>query len=250
VLAQKCKTTCVVRQWEGLTKTNKEGREMKKSSVVCAVGCALLLLILASAGSAIVYQVWPTDIPPGLPSQIQGKYRIIEHNRARTIWYVYDVQKWKRYVDKEFSEEGVKMYPPIHQYLFFGSTWQNDTLNEPTDTTFMNELVTIIEPGKSLQQQPIAGKQLSAKQAQVKVMKAFYPVNKQLWSFKAAEFKTGVLVCGFAQLIPNTIGVWWAKGNKIYNVNGIARSKTKDFELTFDPSIDVSEAVETCNSLR
>lgn len=222
---------------------------MPKRNLICALG-SVLLMVLPSIVPAIVYQVPPADIPPGLPSQIQGKYRIIEHDRSRRLWYVYDVQKWKKIIDKDFSEETIKMYPPIHQYLFTTDGWQHDIINKPMGNTFMTELVTIIERGKPLKQPPVEGKQLSAKEAEAIVIKAFYPVNKHLWSFTSVEHKSGVLVCAFAQGLRDGIGVWWAKGNKVYNVNGIARSKTKNFELTFDPNINVPEAVDKCRSYR
>ena len=114
----------------------------------------------------------------------------------------------------------------------------------------MTELVTVIDRGKLLNQPPAEGKQLSGKEAEAIVMKAFYPVNKHLWSFKSIEYKNGILVCAFTQGLPNSIGLWWAKGNKVYNVNGVARSKTKKFELTFDKNIDVPEAFEKCKSIQ
>jgi len=200
--------------------------------------------------SAIVYQVPPVDIPPGLQPQIRGKYRIIEHDRSRKYWYVYDVNKWIKFVDKDFGEEKIKMYPPIHQHLFMTGSWQYDIVKEPIENTFVTELITIIDRDKPLKQPPNPGKQLNPKEAEAIVTKAFYPVNRHLWAFASAEYKGGVLVCSFNQSFPDAIGVWWAKGNKVYNVNGIARSKTKKFELTFDPNINIEEALDKCRSYR
>lgn len=222
---------------------------MPKSTLICVFG-SVVLLVLPSILPAIIYQVPPADMPPRLPSQIQGKYRIIEHDRSRKLWYVYDVPKWKKYTDKEFSEESIKMYPPIHQYISCSDGWYHTIINEPMQNMYMMELVTIIEKGKPLKQPTPEGKQLTTEQAQAIVMKAFYPVNKHLWSFKSAQYKNGVLVCAFSKNLPDAIGIWWAKGNKVYNVNGVARSKTKNFEVTFDPNIDVPKAYERCKSYK
>lgn len=222
---------------------------MKQRCSIYIVGC-ILLLAFPSIVAAIVYQTLPANIPLGLPDQINGKYRIIEHDRLGKMWCVYDVQRWKKHIDKEFSEKGIKMYPPIHMYLYFGNSWQYMKVNKPMETTYMNELVTIIEKGQPLKQPSSVGKQLSGSEAQDIVMKAFYPANKHLWSFTNTGHKGGVLVCAFARDLPSSIGIWWAKGNKVYNVNGIARSKTKKFELTFDPAISVPEAFDKCKSLR
>lgn len=223
--------------------------EMPKGNLVCALA-SVLLLILPSIVPAIVYQVLPADMPPRLPSQIQGKYRIIEHDRSRKLWFVYDVPRWKKYRDKEFSEETIKMYPPIHQYISCRDGWAHDVINKTMNNEYMMELVTIIDKGKPLKQPTPEGKQLSMERAQAIVEEAFYPVNKHLWSFKSAQYKNGVLICAFSQSLPDAIGVWWAKGNKVYSVNGIARSKTKNFEVTFDPNIDVPKAYERCKSYK
>jgi|GEM_PF-675238 hypothetical protein len=223
---------------------------MQKTTPTCTLLCFAFLILFPSIVSPIVYQIPPADIPQGLPAQIKGKYRIIEHDRSRKYWYVYDVNKWKQFVEQQFGEEKIRMYPPIHQHLFMTGSWQHDVVNEPMENTFASELVTIIDRDKPLKQTPAEGKQLGAKEAEAIVKKAFYPVNKHLWSFASAEYKGGVLVCSFSQYFPDAIGIWWAKGNKVYNVNGIARSKTKTFELTFDPNINVVEALNTCKSYR
>jgi hypothetical protein len=131
-----------------------------------------------------------------------------------------------------------------------GNKWDYEAVNKPIETTFRNELVTVIEKGKALKMPLSDGKPLTRNEAQKIVMKAFNPYNKQLWSFASADYRGGVLVCAFSKHLPNGIGIWWAKGNKVFNVNGIARGKTKKFELTFDKNIDVPEAFDTCNTLR
>jgi hypothetical protein len=207
-------------------------------------------MILPSIASAIVYQVPPAEIPSRLPSQIQGRYRIIEHDRSRKLWYVYDVPRWKIFRVKEFSEESIKMYPPIHQYISCSDGWYHTIINKPIQNMYMMELVTIIEKGKLLKRSTPEGRQLTTRKAEAIVMKAFYPINKHLWTFKSATYKDGVLVCAYSQTLPDAIGMWWAKGNKVYNVNGIARSKTKKFELTFDPRISVPDALAQCKNYR
>jgi hypothetical protein len=114
----------------------------------------------------------------------------------------------------------------------------------------MMELVTIIKKGKSLTTLPAEGRQLSGEQAKTIVMREFYPDNKHLWKFKTMNHGGGVVVCAFGPYFQNAIGVWWAKGNKVYNVNGIARSKTNKLEVTFDPNINLSEVVKKCEAYR
>jgi hypothetical protein len=210
----------------------------------------LLLLLLPSLAAAIIYQVLPANMPAGLHKQISGKYRIIEHDRSQKLWFVYDVQKWKKYTDNDFSEEYIEMYPPIHQYISGSDGWYHTVINKPMQNMYMMGLVTIIEKGKSMKHGTPEGKQLSAQQAKAVVMKAFYSDNKRLWSFKSRPYKNGVLVCAFSQNLPDSIAIWWAKGDKVYNVNGIARSKTKKFELTFDPDISGLDAFAQCKSYR
>jgi|GEM_PF-730930 len=139
---------------------------MEKRTFRWAVGF-VLLMVLSSVASAIEYQAYPPDIPPGLPSQIQGEYRIIEHDSSRHRWFVYDVEKWTREaplpanpVGIGIPEEGsIKMSPPIHQYLFMDNSWQPDVINEPRGTTFRDELVTIIEASKPMTQIPNASQE-------------------------------------------------------------------------------------------
>jgi len=221
-----------------------------KTNVIFAFGF-LLFLVLPSIVAAIIYQIPPANMPSGLPKEIKGKYRIIEHDRSQKFWYAYDVQKWKKYTNKQFSEESIKMYPPIHQYISCRDGWTHDIINETMNNEYMMELVTIIDKDKPLKQPTPEGKQLSMKRAQAIVEKAFYPVNKHLWSFKSAQYKKGVLVCAFSShSLGDIIGIWWAKGNKVYNVNGVARSKTEKFEVAFDPNISPPEAFETCKSYK
>jgi hypothetical protein len=105
---------------------------MKKRNSLCAILFTVLILC-PPVVSAIVYQVYPTDIPSGLPSQIKGKYRIIEHDRSRKIWYVYDVQKYTKFIDRQFSEETIKMYPPIYEYVACSDGWYQTSSNKPTE---------------------------------------------------------------------------------------------------------------------
>ncbi|GBE05953.1 hypothetical protein BMS3Abin10_01594 [bacterium BMS3Abin10] len=38
--------------------------------------------------------------------------------------------------------------------------------------------------------------------------------------------------------------MWWTKGDKVYNVNGVARGNIKKFDLTFD--VDTLKAFDKC----
>ncbi len=230
---------------------NRQSKIIRNSGTIkCLAFGFLLFLFLPSIVTAIAYQIPPANMPSGLPAEIKGKYRIIEHDRSQKMWYAYDVQKWKKNANKEFSEDGIRMYPPIHMYTLCSDGWFHEIVNKPMDNEYMMELVTIIEKDKPLKQLTLEGKQLSLTQAQNAVAKAFYPVNKHLWSFKSVQYNNGVLICAYSQNLPDAIGIWWAKGNKVYNVNGIARSKTKKFQLTFDPSISVPDSLAHCKSYR
>ena len=69
------------------------------------------------------------------------------------------------------------------------------------------------------------------------------------WSIlKGGKHKASILICAFTQDNPYWIGMWWTKGNKVYNVSGIARGKTKNLRLTFD--VDPSETLDVCKRNR
>ena len=198
------------------------------------------LVLLCFFCFGFTYDIIPDGLPKGLPSEIKGNFRIIERNAYKTHWIIYDVKKW------EETSDGVKMYPPVYVYEYYNNKWIIDTSQEPIDNIYRQELVTIINPKKKTKQSPKEGKQLTASQS--KRIIALNLKRQDIWTLKSFPYKGRVLTCGYNEVMPEAIAIWWSKGDKVYNVNGIARSNTGKFKLTFD--IDISKALNECKRIK
>ena len=78
-----------------------------------ALVCFFWFFLTLSASHAIEYNITPKDLPVGLPSKIEGKYRVIEHSpKMKELWVVYDVKGWEK------KGDGILMYPPIIRYEY------------------------------------------------------------------------------------------------------------------------------------
>ena len=66
---------------------------------------------------------------------------------------------------------------------------------------------------------------------------------KDYWRIDTFQYNGGILLCGHNSAMPAAIGAWWCKGNKIFNINGIAANITDKFEFTDDISIDAALSV-------
>ncbi len=207
---------------------------------------AVLVLFLSSSNLlAFKEQNVPTGLPPGLPYAIKGKYRIIEHDANKKHWIAYDVNSWKKQKEKlggvELSGEEIKMYPPVNSYEYQNGTWSQQIYNEPIKNIYMSHLVTIIKANSPVKPPPKEGVQMSAGKAKSIIWaKIKY---KDYWRIDTFQYNGGILLCGHNSAMPAGIGAWWCKGNKIFNINGIAANITDKFEFTDDVSIDAALSV-------
>ena len=107
----------------------------------------------------------------------------------------------------------------------------------PMKNRLIQELVTVIDPKRNIEKEKDVGENISLKEAEAIIWKNFYPGNKHTWSLKGLQYKEGILICGYNDLFPDAIGIWWCKGAKVYNVNGIARSKTEKLKLSMEHDV-------------
>lgn len=202
----------------------------------------LLLSLFSFELLAFKEQSLPPGLPSGLPDAIKGKYRIIEHDAYKKHWVVYDVNRWKKQKEKlggvELSGDEIRMYPPVTSYEYQNGTWSQQVYNEPITNIYMSHLVTIIKAGSATKQPPKEVKQMSADRAKSIVWSKIK--YKSAWRIETFQRGNGILLCGYNTAMPAAIGAWWCKGNRIYNINGIAASNTSEFEFTDDISIDAA----------
>lgn len=219
---------------------------MATKSKLLGLSVVLVLFIFSNNSLAFKEQNLPPGLPAGLPNIIKGKYRIIEHDANKKNWIAYDVDRWKKQREKlggvELSGEEIRMFPPVTIYEYQGGTWSQQVLNEPTTNVYMSHLVTIIKANSPMKQPPKEGAQMSAEKAKSIIWaKIKY---KDYWRITTYEHNGGILLCGHNTAMPAAVGAWWCKGNKIFNVNGIAANITGKFEFTDEVSIDT--ALKVC----
>ncbi len=68
----------------------------------------------------------------------------------------------------------------------------------------------------------------------------------KVWQLKSIPYKDGFLICGYNTYAPIAIGIWWCDGQKIFNVNGIARSNIKEFKLARSMIDYISDVLSVC----
>lgn len=198
---------------------------------------------LGSISFAFTSNVLPDGLPPNLPSKIKGKYRLIEHDASSSMWVAYDFTKYSRTAD------GFKMYPPVYTYDYLRgeNRWLKRTDHAPLENMYTTELVTIIDAGAKLRQQPGEGKQIPARQAISKVYSSIKsPSSWRLSSkpYRTAKGKDGFIICGKHTINPSVTGIWWCTGNKVTSVNGIAKGNTPSLEMTYD--VAAREGLSIC----
>jgi len=214
-------------------------------AILTGILTVLVFSMLSSSLLAFKEQSLPPGLPPGLPDAIKGKYRIIEHDAYKKHWIAYDVNRWKKQKEKlggvEMSGEQIKMFPPVNSYEYQNGKWSQQLYNEPVTNIYMSYLVTIIKANSSMKQPPKEGTQISANKAKSIILSKIK--YKSAWTIETFQHNGGILLCGYNTAMPAAIGAWWCKGNKIFNVNGIAASNTKEFEFTDDISINTALSV-------
>ena len=137
------------------------------------------------------------------------------------------------------------MYPPIFYYdtLDNGKTWLKERETKPIDTIYINELVNIINTKNEVKSKDSTeDMQISGKTAETILRKKLK--NQQDWALAKRPFKGGYLLCGKHSKASAAMPVWWAKGSKLYSVNGNAKDLT-GYDFTFD--INPSEGLNACN---
>lgn len=207
-----------------------------------------LTLSTLLASEAYTYNKLPEDLPKGLSRKIQGNYRIIEHSAntsvASAIWDVYDTKSYTK------DSEGVIMQAPIYYYSWMGgSKWQRRTIHENYHNGFIPELVTIIDAKVKLSSvaTQVLNKPLNSQQV---IEKINLSLKNTIWSMKTFSYKNGLLICGVnTKVKSDTIrAIWYSTNGKIYNVNGIAKGNSPNFNITFD--VENGDSLRVCQSFK
>jgi hypothetical protein len=215
-----------------------------------------LLFILVSlnlnARDGYTYNKLPNGLPDGLPTKIKGNYRIIEHgiNGAENNWAVYDTKSYTK------DSDGLIMTSPIYYYDngFGEKKWYKQTIHQRYHTQYMPELITIIDASVKLSFNniPTIHKELTAQEA---ISKINMSLKNEIWtmkttSYKGSNNKNGLLICGINTKVhtDNIRAIWYSSNGQVYNVNGIAKGNTPNFNFTFDVTID--NTLKICQSYK
>lgn len=208
----------------------------------------LFLTVTASiAGEGYTYNKLPDGLPKGLPEKIKGNYRIIEHNTMNDGWVAYDTKSYVK------DSEGVIMKAPVVYYDHYGTKWAKQTIHESQHNQYMPELVTIIDAKVKLSSRATTrNKPLTSQQA---INKIHASLKNKIWSMKSFSYKNnkgenGLLICGVnTQVESDTIrAVWYSTNGEIYNINGIAKGNTPNFNFTFN--VDIGNGLRVCQSFK
>lgn len=201
---------------------------------------AVLIITLSFLCSGFKYNIYPNDIPKGLPTLSKGYYRVIEHDAKKYCWTVYDAKQIN------VRNDDVVIPPPSIIHLNCGGGWTKEAVTDrEVENSSFQELVTIIDPRKPIKldydkQIP----NMKPAQAISKVKNSMSPKARNVWLLETHPYKDGILICGYNSVSPKAIATWWCKGNQVHNVNGAARTISKTLENTFD--VIASETYEIC----
>jgi hypothetical protein len=221
---------------------------MQLSKVKTKLIFLIFLIATASiAGEGYTYNKLPDGLPKGLPEKIKGNYRVIEHNAMNDGWVAYDIKSYVK------DSEGIIMKAPIVYYDHYGSTWTKQTVHESQHNQYIPELVTIIDAkAKLVSSVSMTSKPLTVQQAESTIKAS---LKNKIWLIKSFTYKNNkgknsLLICGVnTQVQSDTIrAVWYSLNGQIYNVNGIAKGNTPNFNFTFD--VDISDGLRVCQSFK